>query len=109
MSTGFAIALISVVTLCTILTRAIPFVIFGGKRKVPEFIQYLGKVLPPAIMATLVVYCLKGVELTAGNHGLPELTAAAVVAVLHIWKQNILLTVGLGTVCYMILVQLVFV
>lgn len=108
MSTGDTIALISVVTLCTVFTRAIPFVIFSGKRKVPEFIQYLGKFLPPAIMVTLVVYCLKGVDLTAGNYGLPELIAAAVVAALHIWKKNILLTVGLGTVCYMVFIQFVF-
>lgn len=108
-SAGDVIAVIFVVTLCTVVTRALPFIIFGGKKKVPEFIKYLGDFLPPAIMVTLVVYCLKGIRLLEGSHGLPELLSVALVAVLHIWKKNILLSVGLGTVCYMVLIQLVFI
>lgn len=103
-----SLAIIAVVALCTILTRALPFLLLGGKKQIPKTIQYLGKVLPPAIMAILVVYCLKGINLLQGTHGIPELLSVAVVATLHLWKKNTLLSIGAGTVCYMILIQSVF-
>lgn len=104
-----SIAIIAVVAICTLATRLLPFLVFGGKREVPSVIRYLGKALPPAIMAILVVYCLKGVDLLSQNHGLPEIIASLVVVVLHLWKKNTLLSIGGGTICYMILVQMVFV
>ena len=97
-----------VVSFCTILLRALPFLIFGGKKEVPQTVQYLGQVLPPAIMAVLVVYCLKGISLFQGNHGIPEILSVLAVAGLHIWKKNILLSIGLGTLCYMVLIQVIF-
>ena len=108
MSTVQSALLIGVVALVTILLRAVPFWAFGGGRKTPDMIVYLGKVLPYAIMAMLVVYCLKGVSLTAYPFGLPELIAGGLVVLLHLWKRNTLLSVGAGTVCYMLLVQLLF-
>ena len=102
------IAIIGVVALCTLLTRALPFWLLGGKSDIPDTVKYLGKVLPPAIMVILVVYCLKGINIFEGNRGLPEILAIAVVAILHLWKKNTLLSIGVGTVFYMILVQLVF-
>lgn len=102
-------AVIAVTAICTLLIRALPFLIFGGNRRVPDVVDYLGKVLPAAVMATLVVYCLRKVDFTAGNRGIPELISVALVAGLHLWKKNILLSVGFGTVCYMFLVQAVFV
>lgn len=107
--TVHAIGIIGVTAVCTFLLRGAPFLIFGGKKEVPELILYLGKVLPPAIMATLVVYCLKGMDLMGRHHGLPEILSVGLVAVLHLWKKNILLTVGSGTLCYMYLVQNIFV
>ena len=104
-----SLAIIFVVAACTLLTRALPFMIFGGKRQVPQAVQYLGKVLPPAIMAILVVYCMKGVNFFSASHGLPEIIASLVVVVLHLWKRNTLLSIGVGTVCYMILVQVIFI
>lgn len=104
-----SLAIIFVVSVCTLLTRALPFMIFGGKRQVPKVVRYLGKVLPPAIMAILVVYCMKSVDFLSGTHGLPEIIAALVVVVLHLWKKNTLLSIGMGTVCYMIMVQGVFI
>lgn len=104
-----SIGIIVVVAICTLLTRALPFMVFGGKREVPAVIRYLGKVLSPAIMAILVVYCLKSVKIFSGSHGLPELIASSVVVLLHLWKKNTLLSIGVGTICYMILVQVVFV
>ena len=102
------ILLIVVAVLVTMATRFIPFLIFGEKRKTPPIIEYLGKVLPCAIMGMLAVYCLKGVTLTSSPYGLPELIACGVTAALHVWKRSSLLSIGGGTVCYMLLVQLVF-
>ena len=108
MNVLYSLLIIIVASLCTILLRALPFLIFGGKKELPQTIQNLGKVLPPAIMAVLVVYCLRGVSFLEGNHGIPELISVLLVAGLHIWKKNILLSIGLGTICYMILIQSVF-
>ena len=102
------ILLIGVVTLVTMLTRFLPFLIFGEKRKTPEIITYLGKVLPFAIMGMLVVYCLKDVNFLAKPFGAPELIGIAVTAGLHVWRRNSLLSIGVGTVTYMLLVQFVF-
>ena len=104
----YAVSLIAVAAAVTALLRFLPFVILGENRKTPAFIEHLGKVLPYAIMGMLVVYCLKDVRLTAAPFGIPEAIGCAVVALLHIWKRNTLLSIGAGTVCYMLLVQLVF-
>ena len=99
---------IGMCVLATLLTRFLPFLVFSEKKKTPKFIEYLGKALPAAIFALLVVYCLKNVDVTAGSHGIPEFISVAVVTVLHLWKRKILLSMAGGTLCYMILVQLVF-
>ena len=103
-----SVLLIAVVALVTIVLRFLPFLIFGETHKTPPLVAYLGQVLPYAIMGMLVVYCLKDVTLAAAPFGIPEAIGCAVVALLHIWKRNILLSIGAGTVCYMLLVQLVF-
>ena len=102
------IALIAVTALVTMSTRFLPFLIFGEKRKTPEIVLYLGKVLPCAIMGMLVVYCLKDVAPLAYPYGIPEALGILFVAALHLWKRNSLLSIGAGTVFYMILVQVVF-
>lgn len=102
------VLLIVVAVLVTMATRFLPFLIFGENRKTPFIIEYLGKVLPFAIMGMLVIYCLKDISLLRFPYGLPELLACAAVVVLHVWKRNSLLSIGGGTVCYMLLVQLVF-
>ena len=100
-----SVAIIAVAAIVTLIIRAVPFVAFDGKREVPETVTYLGKVLPPAIMVILVIYCVKGINLFTGSHGIPELLSIAVVALLHIWKKNTLLSIAVGTILYMILVQ----
>ena len=99
---------IALCALATILTRFLPFVLFSGNRPTPRYVLYLGAALPPAIFAMLVVYCLKGVQLFSGSHGLPEAIAIILIAALHLWKKNTLLSTGAGTVCYMLLMQFVF-
>jgi branched-subunit amino acid transport protein AzlD len=106
--TGHALIIIAVVAVVTFATRALPFVFFGGKRPTPKFILYLGKALPSAVMAMLVVYCLKGVSLAAYPYGLPELIAIAVVVALQVWKRNSLISIFSGTAVYMLAVQVIF-
>ena len=102
------VLLIAAAVLVTAATRFIPFLIFGEKRKTPAIIEYLGTVLPCAIMGMLVVYCMKDVPFLSAPYGAPELIGCAIVAALHIWKRNSLLSIGVGTVCYMLMVQLIF-
>ena len=103
-----SVLLIAVVALVTIGLRFLPFLIFGENRKTPDIIAYLGKVLPFAIMGMLVVYCLKGITFTATPFGIPEFLGCAMVAALHVWKRNTLLSIGAGTIVYMLLVQFIF-
>ncbi len=92
----------------TQITRWLPFVFFPENREPPKVVAYLGRVLPPAMMGLLVVYCLRSVDLLSGSHGLPEAIAVAVIAALHLWKRNVLLSIAGGTAVYMLLVQVVF-
>ena len=103
-----ALIIILVVSLGTQVTRWLPFVLFPEQKEPPAVVAYLGKVLPPAMMGLLVVYCFKGVHWLSGTHGIPELIAAAVVVLLHSWKRNVLASIAGGTAVYMLLVQLVF-
>lgn len=104
-----AVLSVAAAVLVTALTRFLPFWVFGEKQKTPEIITYLGKVLPCAIIGMLVVYCLKDVSILDSPYGIPELIAGALVVILHLWKRNTLLSIAGGTVCYMILIQMVFV
>ena len=94
--------------LATMLTRFLPFLVFPEGKPTPKYIQYLGKVLPAAVFGLLIVYSLKNVSVFSGSHGIPELISIALVTALHLWKRQMLLSIAGGTVCYMLLVQLVF-
>lgn len=107
-SIGRSLAIIFIVAATTLATRVIPFLVFPKGKEVPKTIQYLGKVLTPAVIGMLVVYCLKGMSFTQAPFGIPEVVAVAAVALLHIWKRNNLLSIGVGTVLYMLLIQFVF-
>ena len=100
---------IALCALGTMVTRYLPFIVFSSKKPTPLFVQYLGRALPSAIFAMLVVYCLKDVSVLRGTHGLPELLASVVTIALHRWKRQMLLSIAGGTVFYMMLVQMVFV
>lgn len=90
----------------TILLRFLPFIAFSKKR--PEFILYLGRVLPYAVMAMLVIYCLKNINFLTGSHGIPEIISCLAVIILHVWRRNTLLSIISGTLIYMFMVQFVF-
>ena len=98
----------ALVVLGTMMTRFLPFLLFPADKPTPKYVQYLGKVLPAAVFGLLVIYCLKDVNIFTGSHGIPELIAIGVVVLLHIWKKQMLLSIAGGTICYMLLVQLVF-
>ncbi len=97
-----------VAAVITAALRFAPFLIFGRGQETPKLITYLGKVLPFAIMGMLVVYCLKDVSLTSAPHGIPEALGCLIVAVLHVWKRNTLLSIAAGTISYMLMVQFLF-
>ena len=100
---------IAMCTLATLLTRFLPFLIFRDGKPAPKFIRFLGEALPSAVFALLVVYCLRNVNIIGGTHGIPELISIAAVVGVHLWKRSMLLSIAVGTVLYMLLVQLVFV
>lgn len=102
------IIIIVVTAVATIITRFLPFILFSDKNESP-YIDYLGKVLPYAAIGLLVVYCLKGIAIAETPYGAPEAIAIIVITILHYWKENTLLSIGAGTVVYMILVQAIFV
>lgn len=99
---------VAVIALVTALIRFLPFIVFTNDRKTPKWIEKLGKLLPSAVMAMLVVYCLKDVNFTTSAGFLPALIASVVVCGSYVWKRNTLLSIISGTVLYMILVQIVF-
>ena len=103
-----SLIIIVIVAAGTILTRILPFLLFPDNKKTPQYILYLGKVLPFAAIGLLIVYCLKDVSALSAPYGLPEGLAIVCVVLLHLGKNNISLSIGGGTVIYMALVQFVF-
>ena len=101
-------ALVAVMAVVTFLTRALPFLLFDRGDHPPRLVLYLGRVLPPAIIAMLIVYCLKGVTFTTLGGWVPPLAASLAAVLLHLWKGNDLISIFGATVLYMILVQGVF-
>lgn len=103
-----AMIVIAGMGLAVLATRIVPVLIFGRGEKVPEFILYLGRVVPYTAMGLLIVYCLRDVPVLDAPHGLPEILSLAVVTVTYLWKRNTILSVVIGTALYMFLVQSVF-
>ena len=99
---------VAVIAVVTAAIRFLPFIVFNGKRKTPKLIEHLGNLLPYAVMGMLVVYCLKDVRFTSTAAYLPATISCLVVGVLYIWKRNTLLSIICGTLCHMLLVQVVF-
>lgn len=106
MNNKYIIFVIAIMSIVTILIRFLPFILFDHGKKLPKWISYLGKVLPPAIMSMLLVYCLRNINFVEGNHGLPELLCVGIAILLHSWKRNTLLSIGVSTILYMILIRI---
>lgn len=109
MTTSQMMLTVLAVAIGTMLTRFLPFLIFPTNKKTPDYIQFLGRTLPFATIGLLVVYCLRGITPTVYPFALPEIIAVTSIVLLHIWKRNTLLSVGAGTILYMVLVQQIFV
>ena len=109
MNPGYTAALIAGMTAVTFVTRALPVLLFDRGKEPPKVVLYLGRVLPPAVMAMLVVYCLRGMNFTAASGWLPQIIAVGAVVLLHKWKHNTLLSIFGGTLLYMVMVQAVIV
>ena len=101
-----SVVLIALMAIVTMLIRFLPFLVF--RKQTPEYISYLGEVLPPAVIGMLIIYCLKDITPFVNPFGIPELIAVACVIGVQVWKRNSLISILAGTVIYMILVQLVF-
>lgn len=102
----YPIAVIAVISAVTWALRAFPFLVFGN-RPLPKIVQYLGKVLPPAIMTILVIYCLRGTAFTAAPYGIPEMVSCLLVVLLQIFKKNMYISIVAGTVAYMLLIRII--
>lgn len=102
------IAIVVVVALCTMITRGLPFVLFGKNKKTHPTINYLGKILPPAVMAILIVYCLKDLSFETTQTFMPSLISVAAVVIVHLSLKNVLVSITVGTLCYMFMVQSIF-
>ena len=100
----YSAVLVAVMAIVTILLRFLPFFVFS--KETPPYIAYLGKVLPPAIIGMLVIYCLRATDLMAAPFGIPELLAALTVVLMQIWKRNSVLSILAGTVVYMVIIQM---
>ena len=108
MDNYYAWGAVAVIALLTAAIRFLPFVLFGGNKRIPPIIERLGAMLPYAIMGMLVVYCLKDMSFDGFSGFLPPLLSSLVVGGLYVWRKNTLLSIIAGTACYMLLVQFVF-
>lgn len=104
-----AFIIVCMVTLGTMITRFLPFLLFKGAKSNNAFMNYLGKALPYSAIGLLVVYCLKDIRFQSMTDWLPQAIAILCIVILHVWKNNVLLSIGVGTVVYMVLVQMVFI
>lgn len=108
MTTSMLILTILVAAVCTFATRAVPFVLFGGSKEPPAVIMYLGKILPVAILGILIVYGIGDFTSLGASELAPSLIAVALTAIVHLWKHNVLLSISVGTIGYMLLINFVF-
>lgn len=104
---GHTLLLIAVIAVISFILRAAPFILFRSGHT-PAIVTYLGRVMPPAVIGMLVIYCFADIDFTRWQAFLPALIAALIVIILHIWKRNSLVSIGAGTVAYMLMIQLIF-
>ncbi len=100
-----SLILVVMASIVTFITRIIPFALFGGGKGIPKKVEYLGDILPAAIIATLVIYCLRNINFETPVNFVPGIVATASVIIMHFWKRNTLISIFLGTAIYMILLR----
>jgi len=100
------ILLIAVAAVVTFGLRALPFVVFSGEREMPPLIKKVADLLPAAIIAVLVIYCIKGDIVSLGMESVNTSVSVLAVILLHLWKRNILISIFGGTAVYMTLLHL---
>jgi branched-subunit amino acid transport protein AzlD len=105
MKTSTILLMILIPALITFLLRLTPFVLFGGKKEISPFVKRIGEKLPYSIMAALIIYCLKGVRTGVNPENTVTIVSVIVVAVVHLWRKNTILSIFVGTVCYMVLLR----
>lgn len=108
MTVSQQIITIAIIVAGTELTRFLPISDFSGGKTDAELHPVPWKGAAAAVFGMIVIYCLRNVSVFTGSHGIPELLAIAVTAGLHLWRRQMLLSIAGGTICYMILVQMVF-
>ena len=108
MTLVYNLSVVLVAAICTFFTRLFPFALFGRHQEPPQLVKYLGNILPRAVMAILIIFCLKGMTFNQISGFVPLIIGVIIVALLHIWKRNNLISIGVGTVCYMFMIQIVF-
>lgn len=106
MSTKMIFVAIIISAVCTFSLRALPFILFRGERRQPAWLDDLGKRLPCAIMAVLIVYCMKDVGSDFTGIGIPKIVAGIFVAITYKWRHNTLLSIFAGTICYMLMLHI---
>lgn len=108
MTTNQVIISIVLISLVTMAIRFLPFIVFKGK-DTPYLINKLGHSLPYAAIGMLVVYCLKDISFSGINEYLPTVIAIVIVGGSYVYKRNTLISIVLGTLSYMAMVQWVFI
>lgn len=104
---SYILAAVAVMAVITALLRGLPFVIFSDSKRTPKFVTYMGRMLPPAVIGMLVIYCLRNVTFMEQPYVVPsELIATVAVVLLHIWRRNVLLSIAAGTIINMVLIQM---
>ncbi|MBU5675950.1 AzlD domain-containing protein [Alkaliphilus sp. MSJ-5] len=106
---NYTLIAILVIGIVTFAIRVAPFILFGKDKATPKYVQYIGNYLPPAVIAMLIIYCLRNVNISAFPFGIPETIGVITVAILHIWKRNNLISIIGGTAIYMIAIQFIFI
>ncbi len=106
---SYTLIAILVIGIVTFAIRVAPFILFGKDKATPKYVQYIGNYLPPAVIAMLIIYCLRNVNVSAFPFGIPEVIGVITVAILHIWKRNNLISIIGGTAIYMIAIQFIFI
>ena len=101
----YVFSAVLVAAIITFSLRGIVFVLFRGERAMPDWLERLGQVLPSAVMAVLVVYCLKSIRYDFTNTGIKGIVAAVITGLSYKWKHNTFLSIIVGTVVYMVLIR----